>query len=55
MNRFTTGVTDYLVEECSSAFLHDNMNNSCHIVHAQQVEEILLRRMNREAKRVNFL
>ena len=51
MNRFLTRVPDDLVEECCSAMLHENMNISHIIVHAQQVEESRLRRKNREDKR----
>ena len=51
MSRFLTRVPDDLVEECCSAMLHENMNISHIIVHAQQVEESRLRRKNREDKR----
>ena len=39
------------VEECHSAMCHDNMNISCLMVHAQQVEETRLKMKNREAKK----
>ena len=35
MNRFVTGVSDDLQEGCYSAMLHDNMNISHLMVHAQ--------------------
>ena len=37
-----------LEEECSAAILHDNMDLSRLSFHAQQVEESLLRKRNRE-------
>ena len=40
-----------MVEEFHSVVLHYNMNMSCIMVHAQQVEETRLRRKSREAKR----
>ena len=40
-----------MVEECHSSMLHDIMNISRRIVHAQQVEEIRLWRKNTEAKK----
>ena len=54
MSHFLMGFSKDLVEECCLAMLHDNMNISCLMVHAQQVEENRLRRKNREAKRVKF-
>ena len=38
MSRFLVGVSDDLVEKCHSDVLHDNMNISRIMVHAQQVE-----------------
>ena len=40
-----------MVEEFHSVVLHYNMNISCLMVHAQQVEETRLRRNSREAKK----
>ena len=51
MSCFVTGVSDELKEECHSAMLHDNMNISRLIVHAQQVEETRVKRKIRDAKR----
>ncbi len=51
MSHFLTGVCNAIVEECLSPKLHDNMNVSCLMFHAQQVEESRLRSNNREDKR----
>ena len=51
MNRFLTGVSDGLKEKCHSAMIHYNMNISCFVVHAQQVEESRVKRKRRDAKR----
>ena len=50
MSHFLMGVSDDFVEECRSSMLHDNMNISRPMVHAQQVEESRLRRKNREGQ-----
>ena len=52
MSLFLKGVSDDLVEECHSTMLHDNMNISHLMVHAQQVEYSRLKRKNTKAKRV---
>ena len=39
MNRFVTGVSDDLKEECHLAMLHENMNISHIMVHAKHLEE----------------
>ena len=52
MSHFLTGVSKDLVEKSHLKMLHDNMNISCPVVHAQQMEETKLRRQNREANRV---
>ena len=51
MSRFLMGVLDYLQKECHSAMLHDNMNISRIMVHAEHVEESRYRRKIRDAKR----
>ena len=51
MSHFVTGWSKNLVEECHSSMLHDDMNISLPMVHAQEVEETRLRRKNREAKK----
>ncbi|XP_015068718.1 uncharacterized protein LOC107013284 [Solanum pennellii] len=54
-NRYVTGVYEYLEEEYHAAMLHNNMDLSRLMVHAQQVEESRLRRSNRESKKArNF-
>ena len=52
MNRFVTGVSNDLQEECHSAMLHDNMNIYHLMFHAQQVEQERAKTRSREAKRV---
>lgn len=42
---------DDLVEECRSAMHHDNIDNSCSMVHDQQVEESMINMENRDVKR----
>ena len=49
MSYFLMGVSDELVREYLSAMIHDNMNISHLILHAQKVEEIRLRIKSREA------
>nr|XP_019069806.1 uncharacterized protein LOC109120449 [Solanum lycopersicum] len=51
MSHFVKGVSEELEEECCAAMLHENMDLSRLMVHAQRVEESCLRRRNREAKR----
>ena len=51
MSHFVIGWSKNLVEECRSSMLHDDMNISLPMVHAQEVEETRLRRKNREAKK----
>ena len=50
MNHFVTGVSDDLLEKCYSEMLHDNMDISHLMVHAQQVKESRFKRKNRESK-----
>lgn len=45
------GASDYLVEEYCSAILHDNMDISRMMVHAQKVEATRIKRENSEFKR----
>lgn len=52
MNRFVTGVSDDLQDDCHSAMLHDTMNISHLMFHFQQVEEERAKRKSRDAKRV---
>ena len=51
MSHIVTGVTEELDEECRSTMLHNNMDLSRLMIHAQQIEEIRLRKRNRESKR----
>ena len=51
MSRFVMGVSDDLNEECCTDMLHDNMNISCLMVHAQKVEETRVKRKNRDFNR----
>ena len=51
MSPFLMGVSNELVGECYSSMLHDNMNISDLMVHAQQVKETRLRRKNKESKK----
>ena len=48
---FVTTVSEEFEEEYCASMLHDNMDLSWLMVHAQQVEESPLRKTNREAKR----
>ena len=51
INCFVTGVSDDLKEEYHSAILHDKMNISHLMVHAQQVKEERAKRKSRDVKR----
>ena len=51
MSHSEIGVSDDFIEECRAIMLHENMDISHLIVHAQQVEESSLKRNNRDAKR----
>ena len=48
---FVMGVSNDLQEECHSAMLHDNINISRLMVHAQQVEDASAKRKSRDIKR----
>ena len=47
MSHFVMGVTDLVVEICSTTMLHDDMTLARLIVYAQSIEESKLRRMAR--------
>ena len=50
MSCFIMGFSDELMEECHSSIIPDDMNIFRLMVHAQQVEEVRLRRKHRESK-----
>ena len=50
INHFMTGMSDDLMEEFRAEMLHDNMDISHLMVHAQQVKESRFKRKNRESK-----
>ena len=50
MSHFVTSVSIEIEEEWRAAMLHDNMDLSRLIIHAQQFENSCLRKKNREAK-----
>ncbi|XP_049391634.1 uncharacterized protein LOC125856109 [Solanum stenotomum] len=54
MSRVVTGVSDAFEEKCWAAMLHDNMDISRLMVHAQQVEESIRTKKSREVKRTRF-
>ena len=39
MNRFLTGVTDIVKEECHMSMLHDDMTLAIHMVYSRSIEE----------------
>ena len=51
MNRFVTGVSDDIQEECHLAMLHNNIYNYHLIVHDQQVEEARAKRKIKDVQR----
>ena len=55
MSHYLMGVYEELEEECRAPMLHDYMDLTRLMVHAQQVEDSRLRKRNRETKSVNGL
>ena len=51
MSYFVMGMSDELKEYSHLVMLHENMNISHLIVHAQQVEDTRAKRKSRDAKR----
>ncbi|XP_049348960.1 uncharacterized protein LOC125813510 [Solanum verrucosum] len=51
MSHFVIGVYDAIEEECCVTMLHDNMDISRLMVHAQQVEESRIRKKSTEVRR----
>lgn len=51
MRSYVTGMTEELKGECFSLKLHDNMEHSRLIFHAQKVEYSRLGKKNKEAKK----
>ena len=55
MSRYVKGVSEDLEEECRASMLHENMDRSKLMVHAQQVEDSCIRKKNRDAKKAKSL
>lgn len=51
MSHFVMGVSDDLVAEFHATMLHDSMDISHLLMHAQQVEEINLKKKTRDSKK----
>lgn len=54
MNRFLTGVSDLVKEECRTKMLYNDMNISIIMVYAQYIEESKVKRLGRDLKRGMF-
>ena len=50
MNHFLMEMSDDFQEEFLSAMIHDNINISCLMVHAKEVEDAMAKRKSRYSK-----
>ena len=55
MSCYVTGMPKELEEECCAAMLYDNIDISRLMVHAQQIEDIHLRKRNTECKKAKSI